>query len=156
MIPILLAASLVLDVPFVPQDKDTCGAAALAMVLRYWRVPVTHGEIAAALLEPELRGIPGSKLEAFARERGLRAVAHAGDVGHLRAHLGKGRPLIVALGAGRRSFHDVVVIGYDETSRALVVHDPAEGAARPVSERAFEKRWKDSGRWTLLVVPEGP
>src|SRR5260221_11999897 len=85
-----------LDVPFVAQDEDTCAAASLAMVLRYWDAPVSHHEIAAALVRPELHGAPGSRLLAFARERGFTAIAYAGDARQLRRMGAKGRPLIVA------------------------------------------------------------
>jgi ABC-type bacteriocin/lantibiotic exporter with double-glycine peptidase domain len=150
----LLAASLVvIDVPFVPQVKDTCGAASLAMVLRHWGQEASHDAIAVRLLQPELHGIRGSTLQDFARERGLVAVAYEGDVQQLREYLAKGRPLIVAWKMGRRRFHNVVVVGYDEAKRELLVHDPAEGATRRVAEATFEKRWAGAGHWTLLVLP---
>jgi ABC-type bacteriocin/lantibiotic exporter with double-glycine peptidase domain len=150
-IPFLLAASL--DVPYVPQRKDTCGAAALAMVLQYWGVAVSHDEVAGELLQPELHGIAGSRLAAFAAGRGLTAIAHAGDVDHLRDYVGKGRPMIVAWAMGRGRHHDVVVIGFDDARRRVIVHDPARGAARHVELEAFERRWAGAGHWTLLVAP---
>jgi len=150
-IPFLLAAAL--DVPYVPQRKDTCGAAALAMVLQYWGVAVSHDEVAGELLQPELHGIAGSRLAAFAAGRGLTAVAHAGDVDHLRDHVGKGRPMIVAWAMGRGRHHDVVVIGFDDDRRRVIVHDPARGAARRVSLDTFARRWAGAGHWTLLVAP---
>jgi ABC-type bacteriocin/lantibiotic exporter with double-glycine peptidase domain len=150
-IPFLLSAAL--DVPYVHQKKDTCGAAALAMVLQYWGVAVTHDEVAGELLQPELHGIAGSRLAAFAAGRGLTAVAHAGDVGHLRDHVGKGRPMIVAWAMGRGRFHDVVVIGFDDDRRRVIVHAPARGAARRVGLDTFAKRWAGAGHWTLLVAP---
>ncbi len=151
----LLAAVLAaaLDVPFIPQQKDTCGAAALAMVLRYWGHDVTHDAIAGELKEPELRGIAGSRLADYAAGRGMTAVAHAGDLGHLRRHVAKGRPLIVAWGLGRGRFHDVVVVGFDDARGDVIVHEPARGAARPVRTREFDERWAAAGRWTLLVAP---
>ena len=54
---------------------------------------------------------------------------------------------------GRDQFHNVVVVGFDDASGDLVVNDPAEGAARVVSARDFEKRWSGAGHWTLLVLP---
>lgn len=148
--PLLAAATLA--VPFVPQEKDTCAAASLAMVSRYWAAPIPQADIAAALLEPELRGIQGSRLEAFAREYGLTAIAYAGDLAQLRDYLAKGRPLIVAWKLGR-GYHDVVVVGIDDSKNEVLVHDPAEGANRRVSLRTFEKRWAGAGHWTLLVLP---
>src|SRR2546428_296826 len=35
---------------------------------------------------------------------------------------------------------------------AVLVHNPAAGASRAVSQRAFEKRWAGAGYWTLLVA----
>lgn len=150
MLAFALASTL--SVPFVPQDTDTCAAAALAMVLRYWEVPVAHGEIAKALVEPELHGIRGSRLAAFARARGLTAIAYEGDTKQLRDYLAKGRPLIVAWRLGKR-YHDVVVVGYDDERGEFLVNDPAEGPGRRVSIETFEKRWAGAGHWTLLVLP---
>jgi ABC-type bacteriocin/lantibiotic exporter with double-glycine peptidase domain len=149
-----LLAAQPLAVPFVAQQKDTCGAAALAMVLRYWEQPAVHDEIAAALVSPELHGILGSRLEAFARGRGMTAIAYKGDMPQLRAYVAKGRPLIVAWKLGRGRYHDVVVTGFRED--AVIVNDPAEGEARAVEASAFEKRWEGAGHWTLLVMPAAP
>ena len=148
-----LLAATTLSVPYVPQEKDTCAAASLAMVLRYWSVDVAPNDIAKELLQPELHGILGSRLEAFARERGLTAIAYAGDLAQLRDYLAKGRPLIVAWKVGRDQFHNVVVVGSDDATGQIFVNDPAEGAARPVEGALFEKRWAGAGHWTLLVLP---
>ena len=52
----LAAASATLAVPFVPQQKDTCGPAALAMVLALLAAPVAHDALARELDAAELRG----------------------------------------------------------------------------------------------------
>jgi ABC-type bacteriocin/lantibiotic exporter with double-glycine peptidase domain len=151
----LAAAALavaMLDVPFVPQEKDTCAAASLAMVLAYWDAPVSPDEIAAAVVQPELHGALGSRLGAFARERGFTAIAYTGDARQLREMLAKGRPLIVAWKMAHRRFHNVVVVGVDASGNVRV-NDPAVGARRTVSAADFEKRWAGTGRWTLLVQP---
>jgi len=144
----------VLPVPFVAQQKDTCAAASLTMVLRFWQAPASHDEIAAALQAAELRGIAGSRLRDFARERGFQAIAYEGDLQNLREYVEKGRPLIVAWKMGRRRYHDVVVVGFDAENDAILVNDPDAGAARAVPSRTFEKRWAGAGHWTLLVLPE--
>ncbi len=149
---LLLASAVQLPVPFVPQEKDTCGAAALAMVMSYWGREVKHREIAGALVESELRGIRGSRLADFARERGMTAIAFAGDMVILRDHLGKGRPLVVAVDAGRGRLHDLVVVGLDEERSEAIVHDPARGPGRRIGVGELEKKWTKSGYWTLLVT----
>jgi len=158
----LLAAAL--SVPFVPQEKDTCAAASLAMVVRYWRQPVSQAEIVAALmaggegdggdLQAQPPGILGSRLAEYARSRGFTAIAYEGDLPQLREHVSKGRPLIVAWRVGRDRYHDVVVVGFEEARGEVLVNDPAEGAGRRVPEKDFEKRWAGAGHWTLLVVPK--
>jgi tetratricopeptide (TPR) repeat protein len=156
ILPVLAMAILAvppLEVPFVPQRKDTCGAAALAMVMRYWHEEVSHDDVAGSLLTPELHGIAGSRLAEFARGRGMVAVPYRGDMTNLREQIGKGRPLIVAWDVGR-GYHDVVVVGFDDERGAVLVHDPAVGPSRAVRIRTFEKRWSGVGYWTLLVLPE--
>ena len=69
---------------FVSQLKNTCGAAALTMVLRYFNEDVSHDDVARALVRPELSGIAGSSLAEFARDRGFEAVTYRGDMSHLR------------------------------------------------------------------------
>ncbi len=145
-----------LPVPFIPQQKDGCGAAALAMVLRYLDLPGDHREIAARLQEPSLHGIRGSRLATFAQEQGLVAIPYAGDMQNIRAYLAKGRPLIVAWGLGRGRFHNVVVLGLDDANGDVIVHDPARGAHRRVPRQTFEKRWKEAGHWTLVVARKAP
>jgi tetratricopeptide (TPR) repeat protein len=149
-----LAAALTLPVPFVPQKKDTCGAASLGMVLAFWDHAVPQDEIAEALVEKELRGIRGSRLAAFAREHGMRAVAYEGDRNQLRDYVDKGRPLIVAWKVGKDRYHNVVVTGFDDDRAAVLVNDPAKGAERRVSNETFEERWAAADHWTLLVLPE--
>lgn len=153
VLPIVLLAAT-LDVPFVPQVEDTCGAAALAMVLRFWGNETPHDALAAELQARELKGVAGSRLAEAARARGMTAVAYRGDAGHLRAYVDKGRPLIVAWDMGRGRFHNVVVTGFE--GDAVVVNDPAEGASRRVKRADFEERWAGAGHWTLLVMPAAP
>ena len=151
-----LAAPGPLAVPFVAQRKDTCGAAALAMVAAYWGRPLPHEEIARELLRPELHGIAGSSLAGFAKDRGLETWTYEGDLAQLREFVGKGRPLIVAWSVGGGRYHDVVVVGFDDARHEVIVNDPARGPGRRVSSDAFEKRWAGAGHWTLLVLPRPP
>ena len=148
-----LLIALPLAVPFVPQQKDTCGAASLTMVLRFWGEDVSHDEVKAAVVEAGRPGINGSRLEAFARARGYFALAYASDAAQLRESLAKGRPLIVALRTGRGLDHDVVVTGVDAAGN-VTLHDPAVGRDRHVARAEFEKSWSGTSHWALLVLPQ--
>ena len=149
-------ASSVLEVPFVAQRRNGCAAAALTMVLRYWGDPAPETELADALPGASAGGLAGSRLAEIARGRGYDAIAYEGDLAHLREYVAKGRPLVVALEAGRGGYHDVVVLGFDDPAHQVVVHDPAAGPARRLPISSFEKRWAGAGHWTLLVLPGRP
>jgi ABC-type bacteriocin/lantibiotic exporter with double-glycine peptidase domain len=149
---LVLLATPALDVPYVPQEKDTCGPASLAMVLAFWGRPGLHDELAAELKAAELRGVAGSRLRAAAESRGMRAIAFKGDPAHLRRMVAQGRPVIVAWDMGKKTMHNVVVVGADD--QGFVVHDPAFGASRHVDHDLFTGRWSAAGHWSLLVVPQ--
>ena len=153
-VPMLLGllAAIQLAVPYVPQHQDTCGAASLTMVLRYWGDDATHDEVAAATFEAGKPGIAGSRLEAFARSRGLFALAYEADAAQLRESLASGRPLIVALRLGRGLDHDVVVTGIGPEGD-VTLHDPALGRDRHMAKADFEKGWSGASHWALLVLP---
>ncbi len=158
-VPAFLAASaLWLDVPFVKQEKNGCGSAALAMVIGYWqrRAPALHAEagdparIQQALYSAEARGIYASAMERYLEEHGFRAFAFRGEWEDLERNLAKGRPLIVCLGDGK-SRHYVVVAGLEDG--AVEVNDPADRKLRKLDRAGFEKRWRAASCWTLLAVP---
>lgn len=150
------AEAPVLRVPFVAQRHNGCAAAVLTMVLRYWGDAPPEGEMADALPGASAKGLPGSRLAEVARRRGHEAIAYEGDLAHLREYLAKGRPLVVALKAGRGGYHDVVVLGFDDSAQEVIIHDPAVGPGRRLPVGTFEKRWAGAGHWTLLVMPARP
>lgn len=137
-----------LDVPFVRQHREGCGAASMAMVLRYWGRPADAGAIFRELYSPEERGIRASDMQPYLERQGFRAFTFKGEWDGLAAHIAKGRPLIVALREGR-ALHYVVVAGIAD--EYALVNDPARRKLLRISRRDFEKRWHDG--WTLLAVP---
>lgn len=97
-----------LDVPFVAQEKDGCGAASIAMVMQYWQIrqgePVSADakQIGRMLYSCQARGIYASDMERYLRQHGFRTLAFQGEWNDLKEHLEKGRSVIVALSTGRR------------------------------------------------------
>lgn len=169
LLPLVLAATLTatpgiwLNVPFVRQQKNGCGAAVISMVMRYWlkgkeaTIPPAANarRIQRALYNRKARGIYASDMERYFRRNGFRVFAFSGALKDLRHNLAKGRPLIVCLRDSGKSgpLHYVVVVGLDWQERVVLVNDPAQRKLLKMDQSEFEKRWRPMHNWTLLVVP---
>jgi ABC-type bacteriocin/lantibiotic exporter with double-glycine peptidase domain len=152
-----------IDVPFVQQQKDGCGAAAIAMVMQYWQKQEGQSTTAAAdaaqifqeLHSDDGHGIYASAMTRYFEQNGYRTFAFAGEWGDLERQLAKGRPLIAALKPGSGlPMHYVVVSGVDPDNRVVLVNDPAQRKLLKEDSAQFEQEWKAAGHWTLLAVPE--
>lgn len=151
-----------LDVPFIKQEKNGCGAASIAMVMQYWQrqqpnalvIPDTS-EIQKTLYSAEAKGIFASEMEHYFKEHGFRVFAFAGQLEDLQQHLSKGRPLIVALkpSTGSRALHYVVIAGLDSGAGLVLKNDPAERKLLKQSFEDFKHEWQVTGNWTLLAIP---
>lgn len=158
---VLLAAEkpgVWLDVPFVKQEKDGCGAASIAMVMQYWNAKASADPetIQQALYSRQGRGIYASDMQHYFQQHGFRAFAFQGSWDTLKQHLEKGRPLIVALKPAQRNadLHYVVVAGLDWEQSIVLVNDPADRKLLKQDRSSFERQWSAAGKWTLLAVPE--
>jgi predicted double-glycine peptidase len=155
------AAGLWLEVPYIRQEKDGCGSASLAMVLRYWQtknVSVAEERTDPAKIQRELysakpRGIYAADMERYLRESGFRVFSFRGEWSDLRSHIAKGRPLIAGLKLHRAPAHYVVIVGVDPQDAAVLVNDPERGKLLPMDRSEFEKVWHGTDNWTLLAVP---
>jgi ABC-type bacteriocin/lantibiotic exporter with double-glycine peptidase domain len=165
ILPLAGPAELWLDVPFVKQEKNGCGAASIAMVMQYWlreQGRPTDGsaanaiEIQRALYDPGANGIYASAMERYFRQHGFRTFSFRGEWSDLHQHIVKGRPLIVALkSAGAAgSLHYVVVAGLDKDRELLLLNDPAQRKLLKQDRSGFEKQWSATGNWTLLALPQ--
>ncbi len=156
-------ASLWLDVPFIKQEKNGCGAASVAMIMQYWqrqqRQSLSNSadpaRIQHALYSKDAHGIYASALERYFSEHGYRAFAFRGQWSDLETNLAKGRPLLVALQSGRRDpLHYVVITGVDAPQAIVLMNDPAQRKLLKQDRSDFEKQWQAAGNWTLLAVPQ--
>ena len=152
-----------LDVPFVKQQKDGCGAASVAMVMQYWQKQQgsAAGESSQAahilrkLYSPDARGIYASDLESYLKQRGFQTFSFAANWDDLKKHVEKGRPLIVATKpAGVAPLHYMVVTGVDSERQLVMVNDPAGRKLLKMDRPTFEKQWSAAGSWALLAVPQ--
>jgi ABC-type bacteriocin/lantibiotic exporter with double-glycine peptidase domain len=152
-----------LDVPFVKQDKDGCGASSIAMVMQYWQQqqgrlgnPSAEAlQIQRALHSDAARGIFASDMERYFQQNGYVTFTFPGEWADLKHHLEKGRPLIVALKPGwMQPLHYVVVAGLEERRQLALLNDPAQRKLLKEDRSRFEQEWQAAGRWTLLALPE--
>lgn len=160
------AVNIWLDVPYVRQQKDGCGAASISMVMQYWQqhqgLPASptaaYDHIQSQLYSPRAHGIYASSMERYFRQNGYRVFVFSGQWSDIERELGKGRPLIAALKpvAGSKELHYVVIVGLDEPDRLVLVNDPDQRKLLKEDQPAFARDWKATGNWTLLAVPEAP
>jgi ABC-type bacteriocin/lantibiotic exporter with double-glycine peptidase domain len=157
------SGGLWLDVPFVAQEKEGCGSAALAMVLQYWNgkgttIPperMDPGKIQGELYSKDAHGIRASRMEQFLRDSGFSPFVFRGEWGDLANHLEKGRPLIASVEPREKApLHYVVVVGMDREREAVLLNDPERGKLFRVERSEFEKEWRRTDNWTLLAVPK--
>ena len=154
------ASGVWLDVPFIRQEKNGCGAASIAMVMQYWqrqqgRTPDADAvAIQRTLYSSKGHGIYASDLESYFQQHGFRTFAFHGEWKDLKDHLEKGRPVIVALKPGRGDLHYVVVTGIDWQQNVVMTNDPAERKLLKRDRATFEKEWKGAQNWTLLALPQ--
>jgi len=152
-----------LDVPFVKQEKDGCGAASIAMVMQYCQIQQSHppadrsdaAAIQRALYSGNAHGIYASDMERYFKENGFRTFTIRGEWGDLKQQLEKGRPLIAALqSVGADTLHYVVVTGLDGDQKVVMVNDPAQRKLLKLGRPSFERQWSATGKWTLLALPQ--
>lgn len=156
-------AGIWLDVPFIAQPENGCGAASAAMVMQYWDKDLHRAHsarsdvetIQRALYSKQARGILASELEKYLKNSGYRTFAIRGEWQDLRENIGKGRPLIVSVApsGAHHPLHYVVVAGVDADGEAVFVNDPAQQKLLRVARADFEKEWNEAGSWTLLALP---
>ncbi|MGE5647108.1 MAG: C39 family peptidase [Acidobacteriota bacterium] len=155
------AAAPVLDVPIVVQQKNGCGAAAIAMVMGYWHermpeVPAgdSEGAIFDRLYVPGEKGIRGADMARYLEQRAFRVFLIRADEADLSHHVARGRPLIVCLRPGKSApNHYVVVVGADPGSGTVSFVDPARGMVICQRTARFRREWEPAGNWALLAVP---
>jgi ABC-type bacteriocin/lantibiotic exporter with double-glycine peptidase domain len=154
-----------LDVPFVRQDKNLCGAASVSMVLQYWQKAHQAGSvfevpsfphIAEALGSEESKGVLGSQMKAYLASIGYQVFVFKGQWEDIKSHISKGRPLIVGLGNRGALDHYLVVTGWNDPENVVLVNDPARRKLLKLDRKDFQKAWERTSYWTLLALPPSP
>lgn len=148
---------LVKDIRLIPQTGNPdCGAAALAMILQHWSVPVSRALIWRSVPVAPGHGITGGALRDFTVRQGLRAfLFDDGELSDLINEVRMNRPVLVGLVqryGNQNLSHFEVVAGINPTTRRVLLLDPAHGL-REDGFDGFSAEWAAAGRPTLVIVP---
>jgi len=146
-----LATSMAMDVPYLAQTDALCGGAAAAMVFRYWGDVHADPQEFAPIVDRRAGGIANGALVDAVRRRGWRAVELAGGSADLQARLAARQPVVVLIADRGPRYHYVVAV--DKTADAVVIHDPAWGPSRAIKDVEFDRIWRASGNWGLVILP---
>lgn len=143
-------------VPFVKQRPDTCGAAALASVLRHMGVAAAEPALAKALRTRQAKGAITYELAIEARQQGALA-AQRYDVTDdaLRAAIDAGLAPIVLRGGIAHEvlgvYHYTVLTAYDLTRRVWIAHDGDAADVLIDFDDLAADRWR-ADRWALFIA----
>jgi ABC-type bacteriocin/lantibiotic exporter with double-glycine peptidase domain len=150
---------VVQGVPEVRQvAREDCGAAALAMVLNYWRFPITSNAIIAVAPPARDRGIAAASLRELARHQGLQAFLIQGRQVDLEREIKRHRPVLVGVVKRyilRNYPHYEVVVGINRQQQRILTLDPAHGL-RVNGWGGFATEWAKAGQLALIVFPRAP
>ncbi len=107
-------------------------------------------------MSPKRGGTLNLDLYLYAKEKGMRADMLEGGFEALKKEIRSGHPVIAFLNLGFRLYplgHYIVVFGYDDYEKVLVVHWGSE-ANRVISYSQFLRAWKKTGEWALVALPQ--
>jgi len=139
------------SVPFIQQDSQFCGPAALASVMSYYGAPVDQKVIGSKVYSEKLQGALITDLERYARDAGFETSSGRGTVEGLKAEIDRRRPVIVLVDRGfwvLSRTHYLVVFGYDD--EGFTAHDGFTASKRYDYDE-FRDTWGKMGNVYLLI-----
>jgi len=155
LLSILLASNALAfeieGVPFIQQDSQFCGPAALASVMTYYGAPVDQKIIGSRVYSEKLQGALITDLEIYARDAGFETNSGRGTVEGLKAEIDQRHPVIVLVDRGfwvLSRAHYLVVFGYDD--EGFTAHNGFSASMRYRYDE-FREVWDKMGNAYLLI-----
>lgn len=140
---------LVLPVEFVRQHHMTCAPATLSALSRFWRMPVDHLALAAAICYD---GTPDHVERHWAEENGWHAREFRVTWEIARALLDRGIPFTVST-VETQSAHLQAIIGYDSFRGTLLVRDPYQRVTGEWLGVEYLEGYAATGPRGMVLVP---
>jgi hypothetical protein len=144
------------NVPFIEQEAGQCGPASLTMAMHWAGNPITVDKLLPEVMTPEKKGSLQQDLISASRREGMMAVQTEG-MPSLLEELAAGHPVIIFENLGLtwyQQWHYAVVTGYDLSREEFIMHSGHEANER-IDMKIFERSWKLSDYWSLVVLPPG-
>jgi len=151
------------DVPFVRQETQYCGPAALSSVLSYYGDDVDQKTIGKEVHSPGLRGALITDLENYSRKRGFQTKIGRASTADIKEFLLNNKPVIVLVDIGFwviSRMHYLVVYGYTDRGfwSMMVLNRP--GCTLTRNLRRYGKKPANSfftclpvTIWLLVMLP---
>ncbi len=141
------------NVPHIMQDKNHCGPAAMAMVLRHKDKDVSAGEMAGSMMIKNLPGTFQADMLLEARRQGM-LTFQLTSLQQILTEVSQGHPVIVFQNLGLAvmpRWHYSVVTGYDLKGPDIFLHTGSKKHHK-TDMRFFERSWLLGEKWALLVL----
>jgi tetratricopeptide (TPR) repeat protein len=127
------------------------------MALSFLGDDVTIDELNHEILSPERKGSLSIDLVTSVRRRGKIAYVIEPKIESLLSELAAGYPVIVFQNLGLEwspLWHYAVAYGYDLEEMVIYLRSGKEEAQK-IQISLFERTWRRSGKWALVVLPPG-
>ncbi|MGF1643351.1 MAG: PA2778 family cysteine peptidase [Thiotrichales bacterium] len=151
--PSLPPRALLEQVPFLSQDRDQCGPAALAMALGSSGHSITPDALREQVFLPARGGSLQPEMLATARRHGRLALVLPPRLDAVLQTVAAGWPVIVLQNLSLPVFprwHYAVVVGYHLAADAIVLHSGRNERLRlPLA--VFEYTWGRSRHWAMIA-----
>ena len=144
------------DVPYIEQSVGQCGPATLTMALQWAGHPASIEQIAPEVMTPKKGGTLQEDMISASRREGMMAVRIDGMESLVR-EIAAGHPVIVFENLGLnwyQQWHYALIYGFDFRNQDLLQHSGHDKADH-VDMSVFERSWKLSDYWGLVILPPG-
>lgn len=140
---------IILPVPWVRQNHDTCSPATLTALCQYWRHPAEHPEIVEKIC---YGGTPAHSERRWARENGLFSCELTVDWPTAVALIDRGVPFTLVTSDAANA-HLQAVVGYDLRMQSLICRDPSHRHWVEYDATKFLEALASNGPRGMVLLP---